>query len=117
MNQDIENTTRDLLKKSLLNLPVEDFSNRVMEKIQLEARPKRTFFPSISLAWIFAILSIIIVPFGLDVITKNLHSVSILNIKSLFIDPASMSILLYIFFAVIILFILDGLIRLSFRKY
>jgi len=117
MNQNIENTTKDLLKKSLLNVPDKDFSKRVMEKIQLEVRPKRRFLSSFSLAWIFTILSIIIVPSGLTAIIKNLYPIRILNIGNLLIDPASISILLYIFFTVVILFILDGLIRLTFKKY
>ena len=117
MNRNVENITKELLKKGLLEVPDEDFTGRVMEKIRLEARPKRKFLSTISLAWIFTILSIIIVPSGLTAIIRNLRPIRILNMEDLVIDPSGISILLYIFFTSVILFILDGLIRQTFKKH
>jgi hypothetical protein len=116
MNSDIENTTRDLLKSSLLNLPDQDFSNRVMERIRPEASPEKPVFSSISIAWIFAIFSLALVPFGLSLFVKDFQTITIFSIINLTIDSTTLSIILSIFFASAILFLLDRLVKLTFSR-
>ena len=116
MNPNTENTTKELLKKSLLIVPDEDFSNRVMERIHLEAKQKKTILSSISKAWIFTIISLVLVPFGLSLIVKDFQPKTILNTDYLMIDSTSMSIILSTVFGIVILLILDSLIRLTFSR-
>jgi hypothetical protein len=116
MNNDIENTTKELLKKSMLTIPDENFSDRIMEKIHQEEMQKRPFFSSISLAWIFTILSLVLVPFSLPVFVKNFHFLNILDQIKLELDPNSLSIILCICFAIVILSIIDNLFKLTFWK-
>ena len=116
MKYNIEDTTRELLKKSLLTIPDKDFSNRVMERIHMEAPQKKTILSSISKAWIFTVLSFVLFPFGLSVIVKSFQSFTFLSSGRFMIDTNSLSIILSIFFATVILFILDSLIRLTLSR-
>jgi hypothetical protein len=116
MTHDIENTTKELLKKSMLTVPDENFSDVVMERIHLEEMQKRPFFSNISLAWIFTFLSLVLVPFSLPVFVKNFHFLNILDQIKLELDPNSLSIILCICFAIVILSIIDNLFKLTFWK-
>jgi hypothetical protein len=116
MNQNTENTTRELLKKSMLKVPNEDFSDRVMERLHLESKPKRTIISSLSAAWIFTILSILLIPFGPSVITKKIGSIIIPITDHLSLGPVNTSIFLSTFLAMAILFMIDNLVRLTFRS-
>ncbi len=116
MTHDIENTTKELLKKSMLTLPDENFSDRVMERIHQEALEKKPILSSISKAWIFTILSLVFIPFVLSAYASYFQTIIILNLSNLVIDPTSLSIISSSFFAVVILLILNSLIRLTLSR-
>ena len=116
MKNDIENTTKELLKKSMLTVPDENFTDRLMERIHQEALQKKTFFSSISLAWIFAVLSLVLVPFCLPALMKIVKPLNILDRIQLELDPNSLSIILCIVFATVILLLLDNLFKLTFWR-
>lgn len=109
-----EDPTKELLKKSMLKLDSPDFNDKVMQAIQEGERKKQhSLSSSISKAWIFAILAVLLIPSL--IITMVNQSISIFpGITLEFNDNSSISLIFSVVFGSLILILIDSLV--SVRK-
>jgi len=79
MNEE-ENTEQrivgELIKKSLVKVPSDDFTDRLMEKIEAGKAHEKVSFLTIKLSWSFLTLAVILVPISLRLITASFHQIS-----------------------------------------
>ena len=113
MKPENENKTRNLLKESLISIPDENFSDRIMERIHQEAKPGRSFLSSISVSWLFLVISGILVPFALTFLVNLIRAY---HISLPLPDAGNLSIVFSSIFAVVILLLMNNLMILTFRK-
>ena len=100
----------ELLKKSLIKLPSENFTDRLMEKIEAEKAHEKLSFLSIKLSWVFLTIAVIMVPLSLRLITETIHQENFLPYIAK-ISPA-----LLLLFSFLVLFQLDNLLKTFFGR-
>ena len=111
-----EDKTRELLQKSMLKIDTPDFNEKVMQAIQEEGQRKQyALSSSISKAWIFAILAVLLIPSV--IITMVNQSINVFPGITLQInDSTSLSLVLSVVFGSLILLLIDSLVNLRLRK-
>lgn len=100
----------DLIKKSLVKVPSDDFTDRLMEKIEAEKATAKPSFLNFRLSWLFFIVSIVLVPVSLRLITGTFHQ----PILTKYADKISPVLL--VMFSLIVLLQLDNLLKSFFSR-
>ena len=100
---------KDLMKHSALKMPFEDFEDRMMDKIYEEKRQQTSVQKSTRIAWVFFFLGLF---FGLLITSLT----STLDYQLIGIPLKKLAYLLQIGIALVLLFQLDWLLNLTFRK-
>ena len=106
------------MKKSLLNIPEKDFTEKVMERIHTEAVDKTQSSRDIKLSWLCIALATFTLPFGLKFIFRlfSLYDPYLVRYLQNFSDNIIIQIGFVLLFTTILLIQLDNLIRMSFLK-
>ena len=113
MNEE-ENTEQrivgELIKKSLVKVPSDDFTDRLMEKIEAGKAHEKVSFLTIKLSWSFLTLAVILVPISLRLITASFHQTYLTP----YIEEISPVLLLI--FSFLVLLQLDNLLKTFFVR-
>jgi hypothetical protein len=100
----------ELIKKSLIRVPSDDFTDRLMEKIESVKAHEKVSFLSMKLSWSFLTLAVILVPISLRLITASFHQ----TFLTPYIHKISPVILLL--FSFLVLLQLDNLLKTFFVR-
>lgn len=100
----------ELIKKSLVRIPSVDFTDRLMEKIEIVKVHEKASFLSIKLSWFFLTLAVILVPISLHLITASFHQA--------FLTPYihKISPVILMLFSFLVLLQLDNLLKTFFVR-
>jgi len=104
-----EKLVRDLMKRSLTEMPFKDFEARMMDKIYHEKQRQESILSNIRFAWIFFFLGLFL---GLAITNMTAN----LNMQLYGISLKQIALLVQIGIAVVLLFQFEKLLGLSFRK-
>ena len=100
----------DLLKKSMVNVPSSDFTDKLMERIEAQQAPLKSGFLISRLSWVFFSMAILLLPFSLKLIMSLFHQKHFVQ----YFDKISPVIM--ILFSLMVLFQLDNLLKSFFGK-
>jgi len=111
----MDNETRKLFKQSLLRIPSEDFTNRMMQKIHAEVRKEPQVDSGIIWSWFFVGLAALILPIGLMFLFSflTIYDPYMTQYIQRFSDNIFLQLPIIIAMALILLFQLDNLIRMT----
>ena len=112
----IDKFTADLLKKSLLKIPSEDFTDRVMNKITSSATSKFNINGYFRKAWIFFVLALIFMPMAYLFSTEIFMTYFTVIHDSLKQSFVFVKYFAFIAFIVMVFFQLDMLVRHYFSR-
>lgn len=117
----MENDIKKLLKQSLLKIPSEDFTDRMMEKILAEAQKQSKPSREIKWSWFFMSLAVILLPIGLLFLIRllSLYDPYLLQYIPKFSNSILIQLIIAITMALILLLQLNNLIdiTISHKKY
>jgi hypothetical protein len=116
-NNEVEKTFKNLISKSLLEIPDRNFEEKIMDKVAFMQYLKQKRSRNLKLSWIFLAISALLFPIGYISIFKYFNKEFITKIGANFQNPESIFLpAMILIFAIIILIQIDNLLRLTFRK-
>lgn len=116
-NDKVEKSFKNLISKSLLELPDRNFEEKVLDKVAFMQYLKQKRSRSLKLSWIFLTISALLFPVGYISIFKYFNSEFITKIGANIQSPESIFLpALILIFAIIMLIQIDNLLRLTFGK-
>jgi len=115
-NNKVESSFKNLISKSLLEVPDRNFEDKVLDKVVFMQFLKQKRSKNLKLSWIFLAISALLFPIGYISFFKSFNYEFINKIGANFHSPESIFIpALILIFAIIILLQIDNLLRLTFR--
>jgi hypothetical protein len=113
-----ENDTKEIMEKSLLKIPEKDFTEKVMERIHVEAAKKPQFSRDIKFSWLCITLAAFVLPFGLKFViwVLSLFDPYVVQYLHKFSDSVIIQIGSVLLATMILLIQLDNLFRITFFK-
>ena len=116
-NNKVEISFKNLISKSLLELPDRNFEEKVLEKVAFMQYIKQKRSRSLKLSWIFLVISALLFPIAYISLFNHFNKEFITKIGANFHSPESIFLpALILIFAIIILIQIDNLLRLTYRK-
>ena len=115
-NDKVENSFKNLISKSLLEVPDRNFEDKVMDKIVFLQFLKQKRSKSLKLSWIFLAISALLFPIGYISFFRSFNYEFINKIGENLQSPENILMpALILIFASIILLQIDNLLRLTFK--
>jgi hypothetical protein len=115
-NNKVENNFKNLISKSLLEVPDRNFEDKVMDKVVFRQTLKQQRSKSLKLSWFFLVISAFLFPIVYISFFKSFDYEFLNTIDTNFQSPESIFVpALIIIFSIIILLQIDNLLRLTFR--
>ena len=107
-----------LLKTGHLEIPDRNFEDKVMEKIEFVHLYKKQKNKNLRLSWMFLILSVILIPVGILVVSQNFN-LEIIMSRAIPVNGIRQSVTpaIILLSAIIILLQVDNLFRLTLKPH
>jgi len=102
--------TGEFLKKSLIEIPSDNFTDKVMGKIETGKAYEKVSFLNIKLSWFFLTIAVVMAPLSLRLIAVGIHLEKLMPYKD------KVSPVLMVLFSFLVLLQLDNLLKTLFVR-
>lgn len=115
-NNEVENKFRNLIGKSIHEVPDRNFENKVMEKVLFMNAMKQKQRKNLKLSWFFLILSTLLFPMVFITFSDSLSYEFLKNLGANIQSPEHIFLpAMILIFAIVILLQIDNLLQLTFK--